>query len=128
MLYFATNTRTLESVSFVAPTAYSLEMPMLWTDKSLRISFGIASVVGVVLGSFAYAVASGQFRWEGFASLQDLRTQLSGAVLMGFGGVTAMGCTVGQGMSGISTMALGSLLAVMGIVAGAVAAMKWQQR
>jgi uncharacterized membrane protein YedE/YeeE len=128
MVYFATNTRTLESMSFVAPTAYSLEMLMLWTDKSLRISFGIASVVGVVLGSFAYAVASRQFRWEGFASLQDLRTQLSGAVLMGFGGVTAMGCTVGQGMSGISTMALGSLLAVMGIVAGAVAAMKWQQR
>ena len=128
MAYFATNTRTLESMSFVAPTAYSLELFVLWTDKSLRISFGIASVAGVVLGSFAYAVVSRQFRWEGFASLQDLRTQLTGAVLMGFGGVTAMGCTVGQGMSGLSTLALGSFLAVASIVAGAVATMQWQQR
>ncbi len=127
-VFFATNTRTLESMSFVAPTAYSLELLMLWTDKSLRVSFGVASVVGVVLGSFAYAVASRQFRWEGFASLQDLRAQLTGAVLMGFGGITSMGCTVGQGMSGVSTLALGSLLAVTGIVAGAVATMKWQQR
>jgi hypothetical protein len=47
---------------------------------------------------------------------------------MGFGGVTAMGCTVGQGMSGLSTLALGSLLAVASIVAGAVATMQWQQR
>ncbi len=128
MVYFATNTRTLESVSFVAPTAYSLEMLMLWTDKSLRVTFGIASVAGVVLGSFACAIVTRQFRWEGFASLQDLRTQLTGAVLMGFGGITSLGCTVGQGMSGLSTLALGSLLAVAGIVAGAVAAMKWQQR
>ena len=51
------------------------------------------------------------FRWEGFASLSDLRNQLVGAVLMGFGGVTAMGCTVGQGMSGLSTLALGSFIA-----------------
>ncbi len=128
MAYFATNTRTLESMSFVAPTAYSLELFVLWTDKSLRISFGIASVAGVVLGSFAYAIVSRQFRWEGFASLQDLRTQLTGAVLMGSGGVTAMGCTVGQGMSGLSTLALGSFLAVASIVAGAVATMQWQQR
>ena len=128
LVYFATNTRTLESVSFVAPTAYSLELLLLWSDKSLRVSFGIASVVGVVLGSFAYAVGSRQFRWEGFASLPDLRTQLTGAVLMGFGGITSIGCTVGQGMSGISTLALGSLLAIAGIVAGAVATMKWQQR
>lgn len=128
MTYFATNTRTIESLTFVAPTAYSLEMLMLWTDKSLKISFGIASLIGVVLGSLAYSLATRQFRWEGFASLDDLRNQLLGAVLMGFGGVTAMGCTVGQGLSGVSTLALGSMLALTGIVAGAVAMMKWQQR
>jgi uncharacterized membrane protein YedE/YeeE len=70
-------------------------------------------------------LASGKFQWEGFASLGDLRKQLVGAVLMGFGGVTAMGCTVGQGMIGLSTLALGSLLAVAGIVAGAVATLKF---
>ena len=60
--------------------------------------------------------------------MEDLRTQLFGAVLMGFGGVTAMGCTIGQGLSGVSTLALGSFIALAGIVAGAVLAMKWQQR
>ena len=124
-VFFATNTRTLESMSFVAPTAYGLELLMLWTDKSLRLSFGIATVLGVIAGSLAYALASARFAWEGFASLADLRNQLVGAVLMGFGGVTAMGCTVGQGMSGLSTLAIGSLIAVAGIVAGAVATLKY---
>ncbi|PKO65547.1 MAG: transporter [Betaproteobacteria bacterium HGW-Betaproteobacteria-16] len=127
-VYFATNTRTLESLSFVAPVAFNLEMLMLWTDKSLRMTFGIASAIGVVLGSFAYAISTRQFRWEGFASMEDLRTQLIGAVLMGFGGVTAMGCTIGQGLSGVSTLAIGSFIALAGIVVGAVATMKWQQR
>ena len=76
----------------------------------------------------ACALANRQFRWEGFASLEDLRTQLLGAVLMGFGGVTATGCTIGQGLSGLSTLAIGSFIAVAGIVAGAVVTMKWQQR
>jgi len=128
MVYFATNTRTLESMSFVAPVAFNLEMLMLWTDKSLRMTFGIASAIGVVLGSFAYAISTRQFRWEGFASMEDLRTQLIGAVLMGFGGVTAIGCTIGQGLSGVSTLAIGSFLALAGIIGGAVATMKWQQR
>lgn len=124
-VFFATNTRTLESISFVAPTAYSLELLMLWTDKSLRLSFGIVTVLGVVTGSLAYALVSRRFIWEGFASFGDLRNHLIGAVLMGFGGVTAMGCTVGQGMSGLSTLAIGSLLAVAGIVTGAIATMKY---
>ena len=128
-VYHATNSRTLESLSFVGPTAYGLELLMLWTDKSLHVSFGIASVIGVVLGSLAMALVSGNFRWEGFASLADLRTQLLGAVLMGFGGVTAMGCTIGQGLSGISTLAIGSFIAVAGIVLGSMAMLKlmlWQ--
>jgi len=124
-VFFATNTRTIESLSFVAPTAFGLELLMLWTDKSLRLTFGIATAIGVVAGSFAYAVATRSFRWEGFASVSDLRNQLIGSVLMGFGGVTAMGCTVGQGLSGLSTLALGSLIAVTGIVVGSVAAMKF---
>jgi len=124
-VFFATNTRTIESLSFVAPAAYGLELLMLWTDKSLHLTFGIVTVIGVVAGSFAYAVATRTFRWEGFASVGDLGNQLIGAVLMGFGGVTAMGCTVGQGLSGLSTLALGSLIAVAAIVAGAVATMKF---
>ena len=127
-VYFATNSRTLESLSFVAPMAYSLEMLLLWTDKSLRMSFGIASVIGVALGALVEARFSGRFRWEGFASLQDLRQNLAGAALMGFGGITAMGCTIGQGLSGLSSLAIGSLIAVAGIVSGSAATMKWLQR
>lgn len=123
-VYFATNTRTLESLSLVAPVAYSLELLMLWTDKSLRMSFGIASVAGMVVGALTYALKAGKFRWEGFASMADLRNQLVGGVLMGFGGVTALGCTVGQGLSGLSTLALGSFIAVGAIVAGSIATLR----
>jgi len=128
--YFGTNSRTLESMSFVGPLAYGLELLLLWTDKSLHLTFGIASVLGVVLGSAAWAWRAGTFRWEGFASLTDLRNQLVGAVLMGFGGVTALGCTVGQGVSGVSTLAIGSFIATAGIIAGSVATLKfmlWQE-
>ena len=125
MVYFGTNTRTIESLSFVAPLAYSLELLMMWTDKSLHLSFGIATAAGVVLGSAASSLATRSFRWEGFASLQDMRDQLVGAVLMGFGGVTAMGCTVGQGLSGVSTLAVGSFIALAGIVGGATATLKY---
>lgn len=125
MTYFATNTRTIESMSFVAPAAYGLELLMLWTDKSLHISFGIASALGVVLGSLAWAVASRSFRWEGFASFDDLRNQLFGAVLMGFGGVTALGCTVGQGITGVSTLAIGSFIALAAIIGGSAATLKY---
>ncbi len=124
-VYFATNTRTLESMSFVAPTAFGLELLMLWTDKSLRVTFGIATALGVVLGSLAWALKAKTFRWEGFASFDDLRNQLVGAILMGFGGVTAMGCTVGQGLAGVSTLAIGSFLALAGIIAGSAATLKY---
>lgn len=129
-VYFATNTRTLESLSFVAPLAYSLEMLMLWTDKSLHVTFGIAAVLGTIAGSAVHALTTGGFRWEGFASLSDLRRQLTGAVLMGAGGVTAAGCTIGQGLSGLSTLGLGSFIAVGGIVLGSVATLRlllWQE-
>ena len=123
--YFGTNSRTLESMSFVGPLAYGLELLMLWTDKSLHATFGIASVIGVVLGSAAQSLRARTFRWEGFASLTDMRNQLGGAVLMGFGGVTALGCTVGQGLSGLSTLAIGSFIAVAGIVAGSLATLHY---
>ena len=128
MTYLGTNSRTMESMSFVAPTAYSLELLMLWTDKSLHLTFGIASLLGVAVGSLIYALATKTFRWEGFASVDDLKMQLLGAMLMGFGGVLAMGCTVGQGMTGVSTLAIGSFIALAGIIGGSVATMKWQLR
>ena len=124
-VFFGTNTRAAESFSFVAPIAYSLELLMLWTDKSLIVTFGIASAVGVILGSLVYALVSKSFRWEGFASVRDTRNHVIGGILMGFGGVLSLGCTVGQGVSGLSTIALGSFLAFLSIVTGASATMKY---
>jgi uncharacterized protein len=72
------------------------------------------------------ALATRTFRWEGFGSVEDTANHLVGAVLMGIGGVTAMGCTVGQGLSGLSTLALGSFIAFAGIVGGAVLALRYQ--
>src|SRR5215470_3953583 len=124
--FVATNSGKAESFSFVAPTAYLLELLMLWTDQSRIVSFGVAGVLGMAAGSATVALATGTFRWEGFASIEDLVNHIAGGVLMGFGGVTALGCTIGQGLTGISTLALGSFLALGGIIGGCVAALKYQ--
>jgi uncharacterized protein len=125
-VYFATNSRTLESFSFVAPAAYTLELFMLWSDKSLKVTLGIAATFGVVIGSAIYALTSRSFRWEGFGSVEDTANHLVGAALMGVGGVTALGCTVGQGITGLSTLAIGSFITFAAIVGGAVAALHYQ--
>jgi uncharacterized membrane protein YedE/YeeE len=124
--FFGTNSRTIESLSFTAPVGYALELLMLWSDKSLTVTFGVAATLGLILGSLAYALLSRSFRWEGFAGAEDTANHVVGGLLMGFGGVTALGCTVGQGLSGFSTLALGSILAFFAIVAGSALTMKYQ--
>ena len=121
-----TSGRTAESYSFVAPAAYLLELLMFWSDQSKIVTFGIAGVLGMAAGSAAMALATRTFRWEGFASTEDLVNHIAGGVLMGFGGVTALGCTIGQGLSGMSTLAIGSMIAFASIIAGCVAALKFQ--
>jgi uncharacterized membrane protein YedE/YeeE len=112
----------LESFTFVAPTGESLMYLMTFTGST--IGFGVAAVFGVILGSFLYAVLSGRFRIEAFASTGDLARHLVGAVLMGFGGVLSLGCTIGQGVTGMSTLAAGSLLTLVSIVFGSALTMK----
>jgi uncharacterized membrane protein YedE/YeeE len=124
--FVATNTGRMESFSFVAPLAWSLDYLMFWTDKTKIITYGIASVAGVIAGSAAYALAAGKFRWEGFRDAEDTGMHMLGGLLMGFGGITALGCTIGQGITGFSTLALGSILTFAAIVAGSAATMKWQ--
>ena len=117
--FLATNSGRMESLSFVAPLAYTLDLLMLWTDKSRSVSLGIALSLGVVAGSLLAALLTRSFRIEGFRDAPDLARHLIGATLMGFGGVTALGCTIGQGLSGLSTLALGAVLTVLAIAAGA---------
>jgi uncharacterized protein len=124
--YFGTNSRTIESLSFVAPVGFALELLMLWSDRSLTLTFGIAATAGIIAGSFAYAIVSKTFRWEGLAGAEDTANHVIGGLLMGFGGVLALGCTIGQGLTGFSTLALGSILAFLAIVAGSALTMKIQ--
>jgi len=124
--FLATNSGRTESLSFVAPQAYSLELLLLWSDKSRVVTFGIASVLGMLAGSLAWSLATKSFRLESFRDAEDLINHLAGGALMGFGGVLALGCTIGQGVSGLSTLALGSFLAFSAIIAGAALTMKIQ--
>ena len=116
----------MESLTFVAPQAYTLELLMLWSDSSRKLSFGIALALGVIASSTLWALVTRQFRWEGFRDVADLVRHLAGGALMGFGGVTAMGCTIGQGITGVSTLALGSFITLLAIVAGAAATLKYE--
>ncbi len=112
----------LTSFTFVAPTAESLQYLMTFTGST--INFGIAAVAGVAAGSFLAAKSSGHFQVEAFTDASDLKRHLLGAFMMGVGGVLAMGCTVGQGITGLSTMSLGSLIALASILFGAVWGLK----
>ena len=124
--FLATNSGRMEALSFVSPVAYTIDWLMFFSDKAKVLTLGIVSVFGVVVGSAVYAIATRSFRWEGFAGAEDTANHLVGAVLMGVGGVAAMGCTVGQGLSGLSTLSATSFVAVSAIIAGAVAALKYQ--
>jgi uncharacterized membrane protein YedE/YeeE len=125
-LFAGTNSGRMESLSYVAPTAFALELLMFWSDQSKYVSLGIASVLGLVAGSAADALVSRTFRWEGLHGTEDTANHLVGGALMGVGGVTALGCTIGQGVTGLSTLALGSIIAFAAIVAGGVAGLRYQ--
>ena len=114
----------LESYTFIGPTAQGLMYLQTFTGST--INFGIAAVAGVILGSFLYAILTGKFRLETFSERNDMVRHMLGGVLMGFGGVLALGCTIGQGITGMSTLALGSLMALVSIIFGSALTMKFQ--
>ena len=90
------------------------------------LTTGIVAVAGVIAGSLAMALGQRSFRWEGFGNVLDVGHNLAGAALMGVGGVTAMGCTIGQGLSGLSTLSATSIVALASMIAGAVGGVKYQ--
>ncbi len=113
----------LASFTFVAPIGEGLMYLMTFTGA--RINFGIAAAGGVIAGAFLMAVATRSFRIESFTESNDMLRHVGGGALMGSGGVMALGCTIGQGIAGISTLAFGSLLALLSIVAGCVYGLKY---
>ncbi|MGQ0662845.1 MAG: YeeE/YedE family protein [Pseudomonadota bacterium] len=116
----------LASLTFVAPVGEGLMYLMIFTGAS--INFGIAAVGGVILGSFLMSVATGSFRVEAFADKDDTIRHIAGGAIMGVGGVLALGCTIGQGITGMSTLAIGSLLAFLSIVAGGAYGVKYLEQ
>ena len=115
----------VQSYTFVSPMGDTVRY-LLDPAKFSIINFGVVALVGVIAGSFIYAVFTKTFRVEWFASAGDFVNHAIGGALMGIGGVLTMGCTVGQAITGMSTLAVGSMLTFAAIVAGAVATMKYQ--
>ena len=114
-----------QSFSFVAPTAHTAQY-IYQGFAPVYLTFGVVSVLGVVIGSFIYTVTFRKIRIEWFHTRDDFFRHLAGGVLMGVGGVLGMGCTIGQGISGVSTLALGSILTVLAIIGGSAVTMKYQ--
>ncbi|TNF86403.1 MAG: YeeE/YedE family protein [Gammaproteobacteria bacterium] len=114
-----------QSLTFIGPTGHIAQY-LKEGFSATFLTFGVATVLGVVVGSFLYTVIFRKVRLEWFVSWQDFFMHAAGAVLMGVGGVLAMGCTIGQGITGVSTLALGSILTILSIIAGSAATMKYQ--
>jgi uncharacterized protein len=115
----------VQSFTFISPMGDVAHYLLQPGDFSL-INFGITALAGVIVGSFVYSLFTGKFRIEWFVNAGDFFNHAIGAVLMGIGGVLAMGCTVGQAITGVSTLAVGSMLTFAAIVAGAAGTMKYQ--
>ena len=115
----------VQSYTFVSPMGDSARY-LLDPDNLLLVNFGVVALAGVIVGSLVYALATRRFRIEWFTSGADFGWHATGGALMGIGGVLAMGCTVGQAITGISTLAIGSILTFMAIVIGSAGTMKFQ--
>ena len=116
------NPTQVTSLTFIAPVADALQYVMLSTGSALN--FGIVAVGGVFGGSLMTALATGRFHWEGYQSPRHMLRSAGGAALMGAGGVLAFGCSIGQGLTGLSTLSLASFVAVAGILAGTAAGLR----
>lgn len=124
--WMATYSHRPEALTFAAPMAHTLDLLTLWSDRSNVATYGVLVCLGTLLGSAMLAVVRKEFRVESFHNATDMGNHIAGGVMMGFGGVTAMGCSIGQGISGLSLQSAGACLAVAGIVAGTWLALRFQ--
>jgi uncharacterized membrane protein YedE/YeeE len=123
--FVATNSGRMESFSFVAPVAYLLEL--LATGRiPARADVWHCRGAGNGRRRGRDGARHQNFPLGGFTTTDDLVHHIVGGMLMGFGGVTALGCTIGQGLTGLSTLAIGSFLAFFSIVGGCLVALKYQ--
>ena len=114
-----------QSFTFTSPMADTFDYAIHITNTKF-VTFGVMALAGVIAGSFLYAVIFRKFRIEWFSSKMDFFNHAIGGVLMGIGGVLALGCTIGQGVTGFSTLAVGSMMAFASLVFGSALTMKIQ--
>ncbi len=114
----------IQSLSFVSTVAQTLRFG-LHQFNTIYATVGVMAVLGVILGSFIWSMLSRKFKFEWFSDMSDFLQHFLGGTLMGIGGILGLGCTIGQGISGISTLASGSFLAFAGIVSGSVVTLKF---
>ena len=114
-----------QSFTFINPMGQTVGYTAKGLERS-DLSFGVIAVLGIIAGSLLWAIVSRGFRFEWFSSVRDFFNHFIGAILMGFGGVLAMGCTVGQGITGVSTLAIGSMITLVAIILGSALTMKVQ--
>jgi uncharacterized membrane protein YedE/YeeE len=126
--WLGTQSKRPEGLTFSAPMAHALDLLTLWTDKATVATFGVMLCLGVLLGAFATAKLRGDFRIESFRSPRELGEHVGGAALMGFGGVTALGCSIGNGVTGVAMLSTGAALSIAAISAGAWLALARQMR
>lgn len=107
----------VESHSFAAPIGDTLFYIM--TSSAISLTFGVGSVIGVLIGAAIGALIKGHFRWESCDDPRELKRQIGGAVLMGIGAVLAFGCTIGQGISAFSVLAFSAPITAASIIVGA---------
>lgn len=119
LLYDEFDPRAAESLAFTAGASDGLFYTMAST--ALEPGFAAGMIGGVLIGAFLAAVASREFRLESFETPEQTLRYLAGGVMMGVGGVLAGGCTIGAGLTGVSTLAIGPMIALVAIIAGAKA-------
>ncbi len=115
-----------QSFTFVNPLGEYISLSLDLQNASLLITVGMLAALGLVVGSLIDAVVSQQFRFTWFASFQDFVSNAIGGVLMGVGGVLALGCTIGQGVTGMATLAIGSVFTVAAIILSSAVTLKTQ--
>lgn len=126
--WLGTQSKRPEALSFSAPMGHALDLLTMWSDRATVATFGVTLSLGVLVGSFVTAKLRKDFRLESFRSPGELRDHAVGGVLMGFGGITALGCSVGNGVTGLAMLSTGALIAVAGISVGAWLALARQLR
>jgi uncharacterized membrane protein YedE/YeeE len=110
------------SLTFIAPVGETIQYAMLATGA--RLSFGVAIICGVFVGALASALVTKTYDLQGFSRPAQMLRYMAGGALMGIGGAMALGCSIGQGLTGFSTLSFGSLLAAAGIALGSTLALR----